>query len=83
MVGSAGLKALRLSRISIRRWISGQVDGLKFLRKPDGMERLAASSSILLKVLTAEYMDEGGERLRNFPSVMEVKEGQSARLKLV
>ena len=47
------------------------------------MVRLAASSRMLLKVLTAEYMEVGGERLRNLDSVTDVKDGQSAHLKLV
>ena len=83
MVGSARSWALRLSRSFIRGWISGLVVGLKFLRKPEGMMVFAVSRRILLKVFTAGYGEVGGGRLLNLSSEMEVKEGQSARLKLV
>ena len=52
--GSAGFRALRASRSSMSRWISGLVVGQKSFRNPDGMVRLAASRSTLLKLLTAE-----------------------------
>ena len=81
--GSAGFRALRLSRSSIRIWISGLMVGSKFLRKPEGMVDFAVFSKILLKIPTAVYMEAGGGRLRNLSSEMEVKEVQSARLKLV
>ena len=57
--------------------------GSKFLRKPEGMVVLAASSRILLKVWTAVYGEVGGGRRLNLSSEMEVKDGQSARLKFV
>ena len=60
MIGSAGFWVLRLSRSSIRGWISGLVVGLKFLRKPEGMVIFAVSSRILLKVFTAGYGEVGG-----------------------
>ena len=57
--------------------------GSKFLRKPEGMVVLAVSSRILLKVWTAVYGEVGVGRGLNLSSEMEVKDCQSARLKLV
>ena len=83
ILGSAGFWVLRWSLSSISGWISGLVVGLKFLRKPEGMVVFEASRRTLLKVLTAVYVEVGGGRLLNLVSVMEVKDGQSARLKFV
>ena len=83
MVGSPGFMARRLSRSSIRSWISGLRVGSKSFRKPEGMVDIAVFCRILLKIPTAVYMEAGGARLRNLFSEMEVKEVQSARLKFV
>ena len=53
------------------------------MRKPEGMVVLAVLSRTRVNIPTAVYMEAGGARLRNLFSEIEVKEGQSARLKLV
>ena len=69
MVGSAGFRALRLSRSSISIWISGLIVGSKFLRKPEGMVDLAVFSRILLKIPTAwSHLVLPKETATSFPS---------------
>ena len=62
---------------------SGLRVGSKDFMWPDGMDFLAASVRILLKVATALAAEVGAEVAANFSSDSWVNRGQSAFLKLV